>query len=387
MKAETLRLINKYKRTANLPSFEETALALERLRLEYYPTTERMVKIVLLDPGLCCQLLRTGNSVFYNPMGLPMKTISRVISLLGYENLKNLAKGPHFSKEDLKNKELNRELAISILAAHFAGKAALKKNLNAEEAYLATLLKRLGRLILLLYSPEYYEKIKSLPPRQRKEAFYVVGEKLAKQWNFPEFILNNLEGREVFIRPKRLEHLCLYADLMAAGIVAKKGPLGWENLFHSLDEVDEVIKNFSKNAGHLPDPILSQLKIEISAKPSLSDVKVGPYLPEEALNLAQKFLTSLCEELSAEGQLIYREGERFFQMDSQGEKEIKEGSFKRFLMSNEIVAYDGRVYLPVAFHKLPAILMVIDYQKPLSNEELYGLRFIKRTLEDLLEKL
>ncbi|OAG28567.1 HDOD domain-containing protein [Thermodesulfatator autotrophicus] len=387
MKAEILRLINKYKRTANLPSFKETALALERLRLEYHPTTERMVRIILLDPGLCCQLLRTGNSVFYNPMGLPMKTISRVVSLLGYENLKNLAKGPHFSDKDLKDEELARELAVSILAAHFAGKAAIKKGINAEEAYLATLLKRIGRLVLLLYSPEYFQKIKTLSPRLRKEILYVVGEKLAKQWNFPEFILNNLEGREVFIRPKRLEHLCLYADFMAAGIVAGKGPLGWENLFRSLEEVDEAIRNISKNASHLPSEILKQLKIETSAKVFSPNVEIGPFLPEEALNLAQKVLKSLSEELSADGILIYREGENFFMVDSEGEKPVRQESFKRFLATNEIIAYDGQVYIPIAFHRVPAILLILKYQKPLSNEELYGLRFVKRTLEDLLEKL
>ncbi|WP_022852570.1 HDOD domain-containing protein [Thermodesulfatator atlanticus] len=386
MKAEIVRLVNKFKRTANLPVFEETAKALSQLRAEREKTVERIVRIVLFDPGLCCQVLRAGNSVFYNPMGLPMRTISRAVAILGFENLRSLARtSPFFSAEDFNNKYLAQELAISILSAHFAGKAALKKGLDGEEAYLGALLKRLGRLVMLRYAPEHYLKIRELAPRKRKEIFHLVGEKLAKQWNLPANVIANLEGRELYIRPKRREYLCLYADLAAAGMVAGHGPRGWQHLFSTPEEINACIQNLAKSARHLPQAVLNELPFDIAPEKISEETDLGPFLPEEALRLCEKFLESLGKELKAQGSLFYREGDKIFALGNE-EKEIK-GPFQIVLNEDKILAKDGKIYVPLCFRKVPAVLLVFFREKPLNPDELTGLKFIKKTIENLLEKL
>ncbi len=386
MKAEILRLINRLKRVANFPVFRESVQKLRHFRTEVEATPERLVRIVLLDPGLCCQVLRAGNSVFFNPSGYPLKTISRAVVVIGFQNLKLLAESsPTVKDEVLERGNFSQEIAISILSAHLAAKAARKKGLPGEEAYLASLFKRLGRLILLLYAPSFYQKIRAQVPRRKKEFFHLVGERLAKQWNLPDNILQNLEGRELYIRPRKLGHLCLYADILAAGLVSGKGPLGWQNLFETPQEIEEVLKKLASTGGHLPRSILENFAIKIPAVEKPEETFVfGPFLPEEALNLSQKVLHTLCEEMSARGRLFYREGEKIFALEGKVDKEEK---LKYFLLKGEIINEDGQVYIPISFKGNPALILLLEKDSFLPPEEMRGLELVKRTLESLLERL
>ncbi|NPA48766.1 MAG: HDOD domain-containing protein [Thermodesulfobacteria bacterium] len=386
MKAEILRLISRLKRIANFPVLKESIQALRHFRTETEATPERLIRIVLLDPGLCCQILRAGNSVFYNPSGYPLKTISRAVVIIGFQNLKILAESsPTVPAETLERGNFSREMATSILSAHLAAKAARKKGIPQEEAYLASLFKRLGRLILLLYDPSCYQKIRAQVPRRKKELFYLVGERLAKQWNLPENIVNNLEGRELYIRPRKLGHLCLYADIMAAGLISGKGPVGWQNIFENPREIEEVLKQLVSTAKHLPASILESLAIKLpEARAEDESLTLGPFLPEEALKLAQKVLQTLCEEISARGRLFYREGERLFTLEGEiGEEE----DLRKFLLQGEITTRDGQVYIPVNFRGNPALILHLERESALPPEELRGLELVKRTLESLLERL
>ena len=383
MKAEVLRLINRLKRVANFPVFAETVKTLRALRTEEEATADRLVRLVLFDPGLCCQILRAGNSVFYNPYGYPLKTISRAVVIMGLQHLRFLAEGaPVFKEEQLEDPNLAQELTISLVAAHLAGKAASKRNLNAEETYLAALFRRLGRLVLLLFAPGYYEKAKGLDPRRKKEIFYLVGERLAKQWNLPENVIQCLEGRELHLRPKRMAHLCLYADLLAAGLVTGKGPLGWQNLFTSFAEVKQVLKTLDR-APCLPVALRKYWPSKIGEEKEEESFEVGPFLPEEALRLAQKVLATLCEETGAEGKLFYREGPKIFAVKEDNPPE----GLEALLEKDEITFAENRIYIPIKFKKTPALLLSLECESPLPPEELYGLKLVRKTLEGLLERL
>ena len=214
-----------------------------------------------------------------------------------------------------------------------------------------------------------------------------MGERLAKQWNLPTNVLNCLEGRELYLRPKRLAHLCLYADLLAAGLVSGKGPLAWENLFSSLEEVDQSIKSFSAHATHLPAPIVDFLPAKIERdEPEAQKYELGPFLPEEALKLTQKALVSLCEEIQARGRLFYLEGQELFAADEGGLEKPPE-NLMQLLKEDEIIT-DGRlIYIPIRFKKTPALLLSLETESPLPPGEFYGLRLVRKTLESLLERL
>ncbi len=388
MKVYVLRLINRLKRVANFPVFGETLRALRKIRTETEATPDRLVRIVLLDPGLCCQTLRAGNSVFYNPTGYPMRTVSRAVVILGLQNLKALAESsPMLPAKVLSNNYFNREMAIALLAAHLAAKAARKKNLPPEEAYLGSLFRRLGRLVLLIYAPDFYQKIRSLPSRKKKELFHLVGERLAQQWNLPENIIDNLEGRELYLRPKKLGYLCLYADILAAGLVSKNGPLGWQNLFDNPEEIKQVLKSLREKSKHLPLEVSKNFPFgeKIEAVSRDLETKIGPFLPEEALRLAQKVLESLCEEISAEGELIYREGERLFTF-KEG-RLLEEKELLNILGDNKIVKCNSQIFVPIQFKGFPAILFNLQKNAPLSPEETYGLKLIKKTIESILERI
>lgn len=121
-----------------------------------------LTKIILRDADLTSKVLKISNSIHYNHSLNPIKTVSRAIVQLGFENLKNITLATTLIDSFLKGKP--RELLVAGLAKSFHAAVqarALVPYLNGdfkEQVFIAALLRNIGELALLSTGSEAVEK-------------------------------------------------------------------------------------------------------------------------------------------------------------------------------------------------------------------------------------
>ncbi len=356
---------------------------------------ERIVRVISADLGLCIQVLKAANSAYFNPLSLPMNTISRAAVLLGFDNLKQIAlSAPKLEEKTLKQESFLREYALSLLTAHLAEGAAEKRSINAEEAYLTGLFRRLGRLILLIYSPRTYREINSLSEARQKELFLLVGERMARHWNLPSQLLEGLEGREKLKRQGRLLRLVILAEKIALSLLEEGLLYGWQRLFDSPQRVKLALENLKEKLPYLPPPLRDALSDWLQIDQSAFETEAPPeedifYLPREAISLVRRAMKALSEEMEAEGKVFYLEDNHLESLDEEPPSPEAEKFLLEILRKGEVFRGSGAeefVYLPLCFAGRPAILLGFKRREPFTEKEIYGLNLLKKTLEGLLSK-
>ncbi len=356
---------------------------------------ERIVRVISADLGLCVQVLKAANSAYFNPLSLPMNTISRAAVLLGFDNLKQIAlSAPKLEEGLLQEENFLREYALCLLTAHFAGEAAEKKAASGEEVYLAGLFRRLGRLLLLIYSPRTYREIKGLSEGRRRDLFLLVGERMARHWNLPAPVLEGLEGREKLRRHGPVLRLVMMAEKLALSLLEEGLLYGWQRLFDSPQGVRRALEKLKEKLPYLPPPLKEALSDWLQIDEAAFETDLPPegedflYLPREALALAQRALKALSEEMEAEGRLFYLEDNRLEspedEISPEAEKFLLEILQKAHLFQESGV--EDFVYVPLCFSGRPAILLGFKRREPFTDKELYGLNLLKKTLEGLFSR-
>ena len=115
--------------------------------------TDDLTKIILRDANLTSKVLKIANSIHYNRSFMPIKTVSRGIVQLGFDNLKNITLASSLIDSFLKGKP--KALLIESLAKSFHAAVqarALVPYLNGEhkeQVFIAALLRNIGELALL----------------------------------------------------------------------------------------------------------------------------------------------------------------------------------------------------------------------------------------------
>jgi HD-like signal output (HDOD) protein len=129
--------------------------------------TNELAQYVLSDVALTQRILRLANTVRYRTAnGTAVSTISRAISLLGFDNVKTAALGMLLvdaldSSEHAESVHIELEAA---LCASLAGREMARHSAyrGAEEAGIAALFKNLGLLLLASHEHERYREIQAL---------------------------------------------------------------------------------------------------------------------------------------------------------------------------------------------------------------------------------
>ncbi|HWV15276.1 MAG TPA: HDOD domain-containing protein [Cellvibrio sp.] len=112
-----------------------------------------LTKIILRDADLTSKVLKISNSIHYNRSFTPIRTVSRAIVQLGFNNLKSITLATTLIDSFLKGKP--REQLIQCLAKSFHAAVqakALVPYLDAEhqeQVFIAALLRNIGELALL----------------------------------------------------------------------------------------------------------------------------------------------------------------------------------------------------------------------------------------------
>ena len=202
-------LLTKIRRDADFPAFSQHITEINRLASSDSDTTViELTNAVLKDYSLTNKLLRLVNSPVYGQFGGQINTVSRAITILGFDNIRMLAVGL-LVFDQIKNRPQAKALMEAnmwcFVGAFVARKIVDKdRRHDTEMTFIAALLHKLGTLLVIYYLPDEYEAIQKLVEQQGMSEddaarkilgvhFHVLGQRVGETWGLPPLLLNAME--------------------------------------------------------------------------------------------------------------------------------------------------------------------------------------------------
>ncbi len=147
-----------------LPAMSHNVQELISLTHSSQSSGYELSKVILKDYSLTNKVLQVVNSAYYS-LGRPVNSISKAVTIIGFDAVRDLATGialfEDFIKNGVEKEGISKLLTRSFLSALQARDLAVEKNLNIvpEEAFICALLHNLGKIIVCLYMPEISREI------------------------------------------------------------------------------------------------------------------------------------------------------------------------------------------------------------------------------------
>ncbi|MGM0594181.1 MAG: HDOD domain-containing protein [Pseudomonadota bacterium] len=145
--AQWVELLNEQE----MPIFAHTAQKLAEIAENPTTSVSEFAQVILQDSAMTARVLRMANSVFYNPVGQRITTVSRAVVRLGFDPIRSMTLSIAMVDNLLQGKSqdrVTRELARAIHAAVQAKVIAVEcGDESPEEIFIATLLYRLGNMV------------------------------------------------------------------------------------------------------------------------------------------------------------------------------------------------------------------------------------------------
>jgi HD-like signal output (HDOD) protein len=134
-----------------MPVFGSTVARIAEIAEHPTSSVAEFAQAILQDSAMTARVLRMANSVFYNPMGQPISTVSRAVVRLGFDPVRSITLTIAMVDNLLQGKSQEQvvlELARCFHAAVQAKVIAVEcGDESPEEVFVATLLMRLGQMI------------------------------------------------------------------------------------------------------------------------------------------------------------------------------------------------------------------------------------------------
>ena len=397
MKSDLLRLINnRLKHRSGLAAFEETVDWFRSASPEKASHLREILQRVLIDKALIVEILKAANSVFYNPAGFPITTVSRAITVLGLKTIKKLALAtPTLKSFQEKDPLFLREISLSYLMAYVAREFIKPKRLSAEEIYLIALFRRVGREILWLHAPEVYQQLITRSEEQQRILFGLVAERMLQYWNLPYLFLQGLEGNYTHPTPVSLGKSLYLAEVLAKALIEGR-PLQGLNRSLSPKIFSKALENLKKDLEIFPQPVASFLAKVLDQKVPLETIPAKPqplprFYDESMARFLSEILLVLEGELKAKGLLFL--GDQKISITEDLKEKFEEVSLTTFqgLFSTgepqEIILKDQKVlFIPLEIKGLPigGLLLIKDQGFP--QEAHLGLRLLQRAINLFLSQ-
>lgn len=251
-------------RVEDIPTLPDTITRIIQLTDDANSTVQDIEREVLKDQSLTTKILRLANSAYY---GYPrtISTISQATVLLGFQTVRSMALSATVSnildKElegyALESKALLRQSqACAMISRFLAKKLRFSK---AENAYVAGLLRDIGKVILNYYITEQYQQVinevetRGITFLEAEETILgfnhaEVGAKIAEKWNLPEELVEAIAYHHTPDRAKVNEKMTAIVHVSDAMIMMMGMGLGIDGLAYrfsphalellKLDELD-----------------------------------------------------------------------------------------------------------------------------------------------------
>lgn len=247
-------------------------------------------KVILKDYSLTNKVLQVVNSAYYS-LGRPVNSISKAVTIIGFDAVRDLATGialfEDFVKNGVEKEGISKLLTRSFLSALQARDLAVEKNLNIvpEEAFICALLHNLGKIIVCLYMPEISREIEEKVAGGMSEeaatrqildglTFDQIGVEVANFWNLSDKICLSMDPDPPYpqntydtmgylknvanFSNKLIEYVCDERDI--SGLLSRYGDM----LSVSTEEVVERVNKTVDASEDISDSIrygLSKLKM------------------------------------------------------------------------------------------------------------------------------
>jgi len=130
------------------PMFAHTARSIASISSSDDRPTSELAQIILRDNTMTARVLKMANSVYYNPTGVRISTVSRAIVILGFNAVRSIALSIGLVETMLSGSRHDNALAELVRSFHAAVQvkeiADEMKAGNTEELFIAALLYRIG---------------------------------------------------------------------------------------------------------------------------------------------------------------------------------------------------------------------------------------------------
>lgn len=192
-------LLRRMRTKGDFPALSSTLSEINKVVDDENARTHALTKSILQDFSLTNKLLKLVNTAIYSQFGGKINTISKAVSILGFESVRSIAM-TLILFDFLQNKAQAAQLKDDVLAAFFSGIIAAHVSTSgnirdAEEAMICSMFRNLGKMLASLYLFEESQEIARLVEQgevEEKAAFKVLGISyndlgtgIAKSWNFP----------------------------------------------------------------------------------------------------------------------------------------------------------------------------------------------------------
>ncbi|MFO7992541.1 MAG: HDOD domain-containing protein [Marinobacter sp.] len=251
-----------YLSKVELPVLANTLRRIDELTDSSNSTVNELANVILNDAQLTSQVLRLSNTVFYNQTRTQVSTVSRAITLIGFDAVKSMAISSLIVDSLLKRNDrphLLRCLARAIHAAVQARCLLPRRNEHAlEEVFIGALLMNIGELAFWSCETDQASELEAKlhngePPVEAQKAvlhttFTEITRGLVEAWSLGPFI------REV-VAPGQ-------ANSKAASLVrhsvemAKLSENGWHG-----KEMESMVEALGADIGENPAAVRDQLKL------------------------------------------------------------------------------------------------------------------------------
>ena len=205
-------LLRRMRYKSDFPVLSSTITTVNNLVSRENEPTSALADSIIKDVSLTNKLLRMVNTAYFQQFGGSVSTISRAVSILGFQKVRNAALSLMLF-DHLQNKVQASDLKDQVTSSYFSGvmsrelvaKLGIK---NAEEAFICAMFHRLGKLLAVFYlhdeSCEVTRVAKARGITEDAAAVEVIGMSytdlglgVAKQWNLPERIVSSMKTASV----------------------------------------------------------------------------------------------------------------------------------------------------------------------------------------------
>lgn len=222
--------------------------------------SEELERIISPDKSITTDIMKIANSAFYGRSG-KVHTLKDAITLLGIKTVKNLVllqANKQFSKNlkgDIYKKNLQELPVLSALIAYDLTIPLGMKNFK-EDAFLGSLLRKIGMTILALTYLEQYSSMiqesimggKDLILLER-ETFHIdhveLGAKVFKLWNMPK-------GLQDVVSHQKFSHEDVAKVTHIDRITRLAGGLAFQMLGYELKEEDKLVEEAIFHSYNVP---------------------------------------------------------------------------------------------------------------------------------------
>ena len=206
-----------------MPIFSQTVAEIGKILAKEEYSSLALARVILQDPSMTAKVLKLSNSVFYNPGGTPISTVSRAAVVLGFKTVQDIGLSIAVIESLLRGKTRDRvlqQLARSIHAATQARSlAAALDDAGSEEVFIAALLLNLGQMAFWCFAgseAQALERALSENPKENPEEIEekVLGFRLrhltialAHLWKLSPLVTESAKGTAGKDRRGRCIHL------------------------------------------------------------------------------------------------------------------------------------------------------------------------------------